>query len=54
MLFTIIRSIPSKNGNILDGICGKKMKDYLLTKDVVVSNGSACKIDNSSYGSVVL
>ena len=54
MLFTLIRSIPTKAGNVLDGVCGKKIKDYLLTHDVIVSNGSACKIDNSSYGSVVL
>ena len=54
VLLTMIRSLPGKDGNSLDGVCGKKMKDYLLSCDIVVSNGSACKVDSSSYGSVVL
>lgn len=54
LLFTLIRSIRQPTANVLDGVCGKKLKDYLLTRGIVVSNGSACKIDNTSYGSVVL
>ena len=35
---------------MLDGVCGKKLYDYFLINNVVVSNGSSCsKTSNHNY-----